>query len=118
MKPSTISAAFALLASVTSAAPSATQHEGHQVADGFARVQLFGEEDPNGKWEIIPLDFEWYDIYNPLRSNSMKTIDNVTCQFEGTEGTETWLKGNETSFIYVNPPQPQRSAACYKNKTY
>ncbi|KAI4271776.1 MAG: hypothetical protein L6R38_006781 [Xanthoria sp. 2 TBL-2021] len=74
MKTSTISAAFALLASVASAAPSATQHEARQVADEFARVQLFGEEGPDGKWEIIPLDFEWYHICKPLQSYKDLTI--------------------------------------------
>ncbi|KAL8915725.1 MAG: hypothetical protein Q9172_006726 [Xanthocarpia lactea] len=115
MKTSTIPVVLALVVSIASAAPSTTRHETRQVKDRFARVKLSGGDDKSFKWEIFPLDAEWYPIYNPLRVNSVSTPDNVTCQFSGTEGSATTLVGEHNGFIYVSPPQPQKSASCYQS---
>ncbi|KAL8880624.1 MAG: hypothetical protein Q9198_002004 [Flavoplaca austrocitrina] len=120
MKTFNLSTALALLTAIASAAPSATQHSTRQVADRFARVELVSEEETPGeglsKWEIFPTNDEWYNITHPLKIHHIKTIDDVICQFTGTEGVETWLRGSEEGgFVYVNPPQAQKSAACYIN---
>ncbi|KAL8898498.1 MAG: hypothetical protein Q9192_002056 [Flavoplaca navasiana] len=120
MRTFNISTALALLTAITSAAPSATQHSTRQVADRLARVELVSEGENPGeglsKWEIFPTNDEWYNITHPLKIQYIKTIDDVTCQFTGTEGVETWLRGSEEGgFVYVNPPQAQKSAACYIN---
>ncbi|KAL8995506.1 MAG: hypothetical protein Q9169_004766 [Polycauliona sp. 2 TL-2023] len=122
MKSSTISATLVLLASVASAAPSATQHEIPPATEGCGRVLLFGETDAYPKqnqstWEVIPLGFEPYKIKNYHDIYYMSTPDDITCEFTGDETEEKiWLEGNGgTALAYVDPKQPLRSAACFKN---
>lgn len=130
MKAFTISTALALLTSLASAAPAATQLEARQVfttiafigaADGIFYQTELADGSSFGICKLtIPLFHRELEIQclqfltltpdNPLSISHIQVLGGTTCTFTGIDGSVTTVTGGST--VDVGPPQTQIEGTC------
>ncbi|TAQ90944.1 hypothetical protein B7494_g686 [Chlorociboria aeruginascens] len=103
MKTFTISAFAALLAGLTTAAPTIESRQ-------FEAQITFTGAGGASYTLSVPTDASVFPITDPLAVSFISSLGGATCGFTGIDGSSTVVIGAQT--VVVAPPQAQVSGSC------
>ncbi|KAL8964109.1 MAG: hypothetical protein Q9183_004694 [Haloplaca sp. 2 TL-2023] len=105
MKAFTISAALAVLSTLTSAAP-ALENRQYSI-----EIAYLGADPPATFTQIVPADGSTFTPTPDISVSHIKVAGNSVCFFYGIDESTTVVFGGETRD--VGPPQVQASGQCF-----